>query len=56
VTGHSLGGALASLAALHIYMDILDNKATPDISLFTIGEPRVGDKDFAKKIDDLVSY
>lgn len=45
VTGHSLGGAIAALAAL----DIVLSKAAPteDVYLYTIGEPRVGNPTFA---------
>ena len=41
-TGHSLGGALATLAAKLI------GKATPNIAAFTFGQPRVGDPLFAE--------
>lgn len=56
-TGHSLGGAMATLAA-YIYPDVQ--------GLVTIGSPRVGNKDFADSFkvpywriihnDDIVSY
>jgi hypothetical protein len=39
VTGHSLGGALAVLAASRL--------TYPDFDLITFGQPRCGDKDFA---------
>lgn len=42
VTGHSLGGALATLAAKLII------KATPNTTVFTFGQPRVGDPLFAE--------
>lgn len=42
VTGHSLGGALAVFAALEL------SKLTDHISLYTYGQPRVGNSDFAK--------
>ncbi len=45
VAGHSLGGALACLT---IARALEEGAATPDrLSLHTIGQPRVGDADFA---------
>ncbi|WP_051287495.1 lipase family protein [Paenibacillus taiwanensis] len=44
VTGHSLGGALATLCAV----DIAANTAYTAPHLFTFGSPRVGDPAFAK--------
>ncbi|MEK3878413.1 lipase family protein [Paenibacillus sp. FSL M7-0420] len=44
VTGHSLGGALATLCAL----DVAANSAFTAPRLYTYGSPRVGDPDFAK--------
>lgn len=45
VTGHSLGGAMASLAAYALVKDLrLSNKI---VSLYTFGMPRVGDKTYA---------
>lgn len=44
VTGHSLGGALASLCAI----DIAANTPYTSPNLFTYGSPRVGDPTFAK--------
>ncbi|KAJ2994975.1 hypothetical protein HDV02_001149 [Globomyces sp. JEL0801] len=50
-TGHSLGGALALLAATDFY------EANPQyadrISLFSYGQPRVGNKEFARYINKL---
>ena len=47
VTGHSLGGALATLCALQL------KKSVPaaSVSLFTYGCPRVGDQTFANFIE-----
>ncbi len=52
-TGHSLGGALATLAAIDV------RKAIPDaahlsISCYTFGAPRTGNHAFAREYDDLV--
>lgn len=47
VTGHSLGGALATIAALHIHK--LTSFKCP--ILYTFASPRVGDPRFAKNFD-----
>lgn len=47
ITGHSLGGALAVLAAASLIKE-----AIPVAGLYTFGQPRVGDLAFAKKIDE----
>ncbi|CAN0119838.1 unnamed protein product [Ectocarpus sp. 4 AP-2014] len=53
VTGHSLGGALASLAAY----DIDKNFTLPDpTTLYTFGSPRVGNGVFARKLDSRVKH
>ncbi len=54
ITGHSLGGALATLAASHIIKLICDNKisAKPPI-LYTFASPRVGDSVFANNFSKL---
>jgi len=44
VLGHSLGAALAQIAAL----DLRYNVSVPAVSVHTFGSPRVGNKDFAK--------
>ena len=43
ITGHSLGGALASLAFAHL--------CDPATSLYTFGCPRVGDRAFCERIE-----
>jgi hypothetical protein len=50
VTGHSLGGALATLAARHIRM------LGYDVDLYTFASPRVGDPTFAKSFQGLNCY
>ena len=46
VTGHSLGGALAMLA-----VDRLTDALIDVAGLYTYGQPRVGDRDFARQFD-----
>lgn len=47
VTGHSLGGALAILCALEF-----SRQGLPIAAVFTFGQPRVGNKNFAVLYDD----
>jgi triacylglycerol lipase len=47
VTGHSLGGGVATLAAL----DVAANTPFSQPILYTIASPRVGDHDFANRSD-----
>ncbi|KAK3897416.1 Alpha/Beta hydrolase protein, partial [Staphylotrichum tortipilum] len=47
VTGHSLGGAVATLAAAHLRAD----DGVP-ADLYTYGSPRVGNLEFAKFVSD----
>jgi hypothetical protein len=49
VTGHSLGGALASLAAAHIAST--SEASSNKLVLYTFASPRVGDDTFATKLD-----
>jgi predicted lipase len=54
ITGHSLGGALASLAAAEICSS---GKISPqNIKLLTFGQPRTGNWVWAKNMDKLVNY
>ena len=48
VTGHSLGGALATIAA----MDIHDNLGIENVHTITFASPRVGNHDFAQQWND----
>uniref|UniRef100_A0A914N8Z5 Fungal lipase-like domain-containing protein n=1 Tax=Meloidogyne incognita TaxID=6306 RepID=A0A914N8Z5_MELIC len=54
ITGHSLGGALASLAAAKI----VHSKAIPQerIKLVTFGQPRTGDSGFASGMASSLSF
>ena len=52
VTGHSLGGALATLAALHIKTTTQFKQPT----LYTFASPRVGDPTFAAHFTDLECF
>ena len=52
VSGHSLGGALASLCALDIQYNILDKCALSiEIVCVTFGCPKVGNKYFVKSFN-----
>ncbi|GMR30566.1 hypothetical protein PMAYCL1PPCAC_00761 [Pristionchus mayeri] len=53
VTGHSLGGALASMAAAHISANNIVSKSK--IVLYTFGQPRTGDQKYADVHDNLVT-
>lgn len=52
VTGHSLGGAMASLAAASLAA--IDSVAPSRLAFYSFGEPRVGDYFFARAFDRLV--
>ncbi|MFC4100825.1 lipase family protein [Paenibacillus xanthanilyticus] len=52
VTGHSLGGALATLAAL----DIAANRKHKQLIVYTFAAPRVGDPKFVRKYNHTVPY
>ncbi|KAI1701078.1 lipase (class 3) domain-containing protein [Ditylenchus destructor] len=53
-TGHSLGGALVSLASSLFAFENLDLIGPNDIHLVTFGQPRVGNMDYASGHDLLV--
>ena len=51
ITGHSLGGALASLASTTI-MDHIKNDSSYNLrAIYTFGMPRVGDEEFVKQVE-----
>ncbi|TFE23546.1 lipase family protein [Cohnella luojiensis] len=50
ITGHSLGGALATLCAL----DVVNNSAFRPPVVYTFGSPRVGDYQFAKSYESKI--
>ncbi|KAG2428849.1 hypothetical protein HYH02_014261 [Chlamydomonas schloesseri] len=54
VTGHSLGGALATLAAYELAERRTPARSVQRISLYSYGAPRVGNKAFAEAFDRLV--
>ena len=54
ITGHSLGGALATLATSHVIKLIDDNKISAYLPiLYTFASPRVGDSVFANNFSKL---
>lgn len=53
VTGHSLGGALATISTLHIHLS-KEIKLKP--ILYSFASPRVGDQEFASNFEDLECY
>lgn len=50
-TGHSLGGAVASLAAFDIAREL--NVSTQRIKLYTFGCPRLGNKAFVREFHEV---
>jgi triacylglycerol lipase len=51
VTGHSLGGALATLATA----DLVSSGVRPQAAMYNIASPRVGDRAFAAKFNSQVT-
>ncbi|KAI6223762.1 Lipase-like protein [Aphelenchoides fujianensis] len=51
-TGHSLGGALASLAAMRVILERM--RAPGQVRLYTFGQPRIGNHKFALEHDSLI--
>jgi triacylglycerol lipase len=56
VTGHSLGAALATLAALHIDKLIKSKGLAIPVHLYTFASPRVGDRTFASHFGAIDAY
>ena len=52
VTGHSLGGAVATLAAMEIALNL--PQIRPQLQLYTYASPRVGDREFAQAHSQLI--
>ncbi len=50
-TGHSLGGALATLAAHQMRTAALKHGFDRDLACYTFGAPRVGNHAFARDFD-----
>uniref|UniRef100_A0A914CPT3 Fungal lipase-like domain-containing protein n=1 Tax=Acrobeloides nanus TaxID=290746 RepID=A0A914CPT3_9BILA len=55
ITGHSLGGAIASLTAYQI-ANMTGNSTTDRIQLVTFGEPRTGDWNYANNLRSYIPY
>uniref|UniRef100_A0A914C6X8 Fungal lipase-like domain-containing protein n=1 Tax=Acrobeloides nanus TaxID=290746 RepID=A0A914C6X8_9BILA len=55
ITGHSLGGALASLTAYQIRYNV-SNTSPDQIHLVTFGEPRTGDYIYANNLRNYINY
>ena len=53
VTGHSLGGALATLCALDLQYNFFDSDS---VQLYTFGSPRVGNADFSQSFKRRVPH
>ena len=54
VTGHSLGAAIASVAAASVSK--LGYISPENIKLVSYGQPRVGDSDYVAAVDKLIPY
>lgn len=50
ITGHSLGGALASLSAISLKSGLPNT----NLKLYTYGQPRVGNAPFATLVERLI--
>lgn len=51
ITGISLGGAIAALAAYDLSNSAKDLLQGRDLMVYTFGQPRLGNKDFAKALN-----
>ncbi|CAH9137291.1 unnamed protein product [Cuscuta epithymum] len=54
VTGHSLGGALATLLALELSSSQLAKRGAVSVTMYNFGSPRVGNKPFAEVYNEKV--
>lgn len=54
VTGHSLGGALATLLALELSSSQLAKRGAISVTMYNFGSPRVGNKKFAQVYNEKV--
>ncbi|CAN4120592.1 unnamed protein product [Withania somnifera] len=54
VTGHSLGGALATLLALELSSSQLAKRGAISVTMYNFGSPRVGNKRFAEVYNEKV--
>jgi hypothetical protein len=52
VTGHSLGGAMAVLAAARLFGEGYEDFRAKVKGIYTFGQPMVGDRDFATSCED----
>lgn len=52
ITGHSLGGAVATLAAFEIALNVPEIRE--QLQLYTYASPRIGDRDFAQAHSQLI--
>ncbi len=53
--GHSLGGALATLAAFDFRKKARDHGVDMRVACYTFGAPRVGNHTFAREFDSIVN-
>ncbi|KAK9918553.1 hypothetical protein WJX75_004940 [Coccomyxa subellipsoidea] len=54
LTGHSMGGALATLCAYELAAREYENVAEPAVTMYSYGQPRVGNLPFSSDYDELV--
>nr|KJB28235.1 hypothetical protein B456_005G036200 [Gossypium raimondii] len=56
VTGHSLGGALATLLALELSSSKLAKCGAISVTMYNFGSPRVGNRRFAEVYNEVTEY
>ena len=54
LTGHSLGGAMATLASYDIHQAMQEQHAPVEITCYTFGSPRTGNHAFARDVSAAV--